>query len=171
VYTTDYLSRDEVKEAMHVNKDIKWTECSYKIRYSEKDGLESMVPIYQYLINGGYNLNILVYSGDDDSVCGTVGTQSWIWDMGYSTGFNEQWEQYTFEGQPSGFITKWTKEKLAFVTVHGAGHEVPTYKPKVALDLFTKYLNGEWTDSVLDAAENAAAIGKKAAKKTLKSKH
>ena len=60
-------------------------------------GLESMVPIYQYLINGGYNLNILVYSGDDDSVCGTVGTQSWIWDMGYTTGLNEQWEQYTFE--------------------------------------------------------------------------
>jgi hypothetical protein len=27
------------------------------------------------------------------------------------------------------------------MTVHGAGHEVPTYKPKEALDLFEKYLS------------------------------
>jgi len=25
--------------------------------------------------------------------------------------------------------------------VHGAGHEVPTYKPKEALELFEKYLS------------------------------
>ena len=47
------------------------------------DSATSMVPVYQYLIDGGFGLDILVYSGDDDSVCGTVGTQSWIWDMGY----------------------------------------------------------------------------------------
>lgn len=174
VYTTDYLSRDDVKEAMHVKKDIAWEECSYKVRYDEKDGLKSMVPIYQELINGGNNLNILVYSGDDDSVCGTVGTQSWIWDMGYGKPFGQTWSEYTYKGQPSGFITKWTKEKLAFVTVHGAGHEVPTYKPEVALDLFTKYLDGEWTSITLaekDEAAKAAKTKTKAAasKKSLKS--
>jgi len=170
VYTTTYLSRDDVKASMHVNPDIKWEECSYKIRYSEKDGLNSMVPNYQYLINGGYDLDILVYSGDDDSVCGTVGTQSWIWDMGYSNGIGETWQEYTFNGQPSGFITKWPKEKLAFVTVHGAGHEVPTYKPEVALDLFTKYLNGEWTDGLSIGKKSAASASKKEGKKYLKSK-
>lgn len=165
VYTTDYLSRDDVKKAMHVNTDITWEECSYSVRYDEKDGLKSMVPIYQELINDGNNLNILVYSGDDDSVCGTVGTQSWIWDMGYGKPFGESWAEYTYEGQPSGFITKWTKEKLAFVTVHGAGHEVPTYKPAVALDLFTKYLDGEWTSVTL---KEDAAEAKSATKKSLK---
>ena len=39
-----------------------------------------MVPIYQYLIEGGYGLDILVYSGDDDSVCGTEATQKWVSD-------------------------------------------------------------------------------------------
>lgn len=104
-----------------------------------------MVPIYQSLINGNNGLNILVYSGDDDSVCGTVGTQSWIWDMGYTAGLTNTWQEYEFEGQTAGFITKWPKQKLAFVTVRGAGHEVPAYKPEVALDLFTKYLQGYWT--------------------------
>jgi hypothetical protein len=33
-------------------------------------------PYYQYLIDNA-KLKILVFSGDDDSICGTIGTQSW----------------------------------------------------------------------------------------------
>ena len=40
--------------------------------------LTSTVPLYNYLIDGAYGLDILIYSGDDDSVCGTVGTQNWV---------------------------------------------------------------------------------------------
>ena len=42
-----------------------------------------MTSYYKYLIDGGFGLNILVYSGDDDDVCATIGTQSWIWRLGY----------------------------------------------------------------------------------------
>jgi len=28
-------------------------------------------------------LNILVYSGDNDAVCATIGTQNWIYDLGF----------------------------------------------------------------------------------------
>jgi hypothetical protein len=49
--------------------------------------------------------------------------------------------------QTAGYITKWTNTKLAFATVHGAGHEVPTYKPDIALELFRMYLAGEITDA------------------------
>jgi hypothetical protein len=67
-----------------------------------------MTPIYNYLIDGDYGLNILVFSGmcmacllvvfhlghekfssfagDDDDVCATVGTQDWIWGLGYEVG-------------------------------------------------------------------------------------
>ena len=34
------------------------------------------------------------------------------------------WEPYTVSGQTAGYLTKWTGTKLAFATVHGAGHEV-----------------------------------------------
>ncbi len=57
---------------------IKWDECSYNLKYSQSDSNSDMVPNYQFLINGGYGLKILVYSGDDDSVCATVGTQDWV---------------------------------------------------------------------------------------------
>jgi len=146
-YNSAYLNRADVKQAIHVKNDTKWVECSNTINYSTADGQVSMVPIYQYLINGGYNLNILVYSGDDDSVCATIGTQAWIWGLGYSLQRGSTWVQQLLDGQPVGYLTRWAKStKLAFLTVHDAGHEVPTYKPKVALDLFTKYLNGEYTN-------------------------
>ena len=67
-YSSEYLNLPAVKAALHVNADIEWEECARNIRYKQSDGRNSMVPVYQYLSDGGYGLNILVYSGDDDSV-------------------------------------------------------------------------------------------------------
>jgi carboxypeptidase C (cathepsin A) len=143
-YTQDYLNRADVKEALHVQGDIKWEECSYTVHYSLKDKESDMTGYYNYLIDGDFGLNILVYSGDDDSVCATEGTQSWIWDLGYKpTSRRGIWETYLVNDQLGGYYTEF-EGNLGFLTVHGAGHEVPTYQPEVALDLFTKYLNGEW---------------------------
>jgi carboxypeptidase C (cathepsin A) len=141
-YTIDYMNLDDVKTQLHVKSDIKWSECSYKIRYSQKDSRDDMTGYYNYLIDGGYDLNILVYSGDDDSVCSTEGTQSWIWDLGYKS-IKQIWRSYSLNDQQAGYWTQF-EGKLTFLTVRNAGHEVPTYQPEVALDLFTKYLKGEW---------------------------
>lgn len=145
-YMTAWINQPSVREALHVQTDIEWESCSRSIRYKQSDGSNSMTEYYNYLIDGGFGLNILVYSGDNDSVCATVGTQGWIWDLGYLVA-GRMWQTYEYAGQTAGYFTQWKDTKLGFLTVHGAGHEVPTYKPDVALDLFTKYLNGEWTSA------------------------
>ena len=106
-----------------------------------------MVPIYNYLLKGGFGLKILVYSGDDDGVCGTVGTQKWIWNLEteMTNPETDEWQPYLFHNQLVGYFTVWKESKMGFVTIRGAGHEVPTYKPKVSLDLWGRYLLGEWT--------------------------
>ena len=58
----------------------------------------------------------------------------------------QKWQAYTVDGQTAGYLTRWKDAGLAFLTVHGAGHEVPTYKPKVALQMWEKYLSGEYTN-------------------------
>lgn len=74
-YASTYLNRADVKLAIHVKEATLWESCSYKVDYNMTDSDVSTAPIYNYLIDGGYDLNLLVYSGDDDSVCGTIGTQ------------------------------------------------------------------------------------------------
>jgi hypothetical protein len=88
-----------------------------------------MVPIYKYLLQGDFNLKILVYSGDDDGVCGTIGTQKWIWNLGNqlqvtSLPEEDEWQPYLFHGQLAGYFTIWRQIRLGFVTIRGAGHEV-----------------------------------------------
>jgi len=56
-----------------------------------------MSPYYKYLIDGGYDLKILIYSGDADSVCATSGTQMWMYDLGYDV--IDEWKPWTVEQQ------------------------------------------------------------------------
>jgi carboxypeptidase C (cathepsin A) len=65
------------------------------------------------------------------------------YDLGYDVRTGHLWKTWYVDGQTAGFVTKF-EVPLTFVTVHGAGHEVPAYKPKEALDLFQKYLDGTW---------------------------
>lgn len=146
-YADTYLNSADVKAAMHVKSALSWASCSNKINYNSTDSNSvSTAPIYNYLVDGGFGLNILVYSGDDDSVCATIGTQAWIWDLGYTVS-GLPWQVYTYNQQTAGYLTQWKSTKLAFLTIHGAGHEVPTYKPDVALDMWSKYLSGTFTNA------------------------
>lgn len=156
-FSTDYLNRADVKSALHVRGDITWDECSRTTKYELKDKMLPMEKYYRTVLESKTHpdLRVLVYSGDDDSVCGTIGTQRWIYDLGYSVLKKSDWTTWTVDGQVAGYVTKFDTgafdafgkakdSRFSFVTVHFAGHEVPTYKPKEALDLFEKYLNGEF---------------------------
>lgn len=138
-YMSKYLNLPDVKAALHVNPDIVWKKCSSQVKfvlffslkfscicsYNRADGAVSMVPVYRYLLQGNFNLRILVYSGDDDGVCGTIGTQKWIWNLGNTlTSPDDEWQPYLFHGQLAGYYTIWRENKMGFVTIHGAGHEV-----------------------------------------------
>jgi len=151
LYSSNYLNRLDVKTALHVLSagDIDWEECSRTTKYNLADKMLPMEKYYKIILNSKThpNLRVLVYSGDDDSVCGTIGTQRWIYDLGFPTiSLWDTW--YNQDGQTAGFITKFKtpfgkESRFSFITVHDAGHEVPTYKPKDALELFEMYINNK----------------------------
>jgi len=119
-YLVSYLNQPAVKEALHVDSSIVWTECSSIIKYDLFAFFVPMEPLYKYLINGKYNLKMLVYSGDDDSVCGTWGTQKWMYGLGQKAVTN--WVPWRDDaGQVAGFVTQF-RGNLTMATVAGAGH-------------------------------------------------
>jgi hypothetical protein len=75
-----YLNRPDVMSALHAQlKRGPWTACSDKIHYSQEDALTPQMKLYKELVEmlKDHSIHILVYSGDDDSVCSLEGTQTW----------------------------------------------------------------------------------------------
>ena len=106
-----------------------------------------MMPVWKSVLElGKDNFKVMVYSGDDDSICATLGTQQWVWDMGFTA--SETWTPWHFQnteddGQVAGFTTKF-KEGMSFVTVHGAGHMVPQTRPAQSLQLMSAFVADDW---------------------------
>lgn len=143
-FCADYLNTNDVKKAIHANTAIKWNECSSTLNYNMSDLNIPMEPVYQEIIASGADIKILIYSGDDDSVCGTLGTQSWIYDIGQNV--TDSWKPWLdSEGQVGGYLTKF--EGFSFVTIHGAGHMVPATQPLRSLDVVKAFLKGELTNN------------------------
>lgn len=153
VYLETYLNRHDVRTALHV-LDVatyKWSPCG-GVKYAVADVGVPVIALYKELIKeavaGSHDLSILVFSGDDDSICSTPGTQQWIWKLGVEP--SRMWKPWKVESQTAGFLTEFdlgpeSSASFYFATVHGAGHEVPAYRPMEALALFQQYLSGNWS--------------------------
>lgn len=75
---------------------------------------------------------------------GLAGTQSWMWNMGWTVDSSNNWKVWTDTNQQTGgYLTKW-KNAMNLVTVHSAGHLIPETQPSRSLQTFTRYLAGEF---------------------------
>ena len=81
-------------------------------------------------------------------MCSTAGTQSWIYDLGVTPSEDRLWKPWTFDWQTAGYLTEFdlgsSNSSFIFVTVHGAGHEVPAYRPAESLSMLESFFSGEW---------------------------
>ncbi|XP_016443124.1 serine carboxypeptidase-like 34 [Nicotiana tabacum] len=136
-YTEMYMNRPDVQAALHANVTkipYRWTHCSDNITFWS-DAPSSMLPIIKKLIDGG--LRVWVYSGDTDGRIPVTATRLTLRKLGLK--INEDWTPwYTNNKQVGGWTVGY--DGLSFVTVRGAGHQVPTFKPKQALQLVRHFL-------------------------------
>jgi hypothetical protein len=144
-HATLYLNEPDVQSAIHAVPTL-WTDCSFKIAYSPESMRNPMEPTWKWLVAQNSGARFTIVSGDDDSVCGTAGTQSWVWNLGY--GVQSNWQPWLYEGQVAGYLTKFQttgsskRPALNLVTVHSAGHLIPQTQPERSLASFTNYLKG-----------------------------
>jgi hypothetical protein len=86
-------------------------------------------------------------------VCFLFFLLAWIWDIGAPWKEENVWNPWTAgNNQTAGYLSQFnvpeskmgTKGSFSLVTVHGAGHEVPAYRPMEALEMLKAFLTGKW---------------------------
>ncbi|KAI3446715.1 hypothetical protein Pfo_003380 [Paulownia fortunei] len=135
-----YFNLPEVQDALHVhskNSPLKWETCSDMVNENWKDSPRSILNVYHELLHLG--LRIWIFSGDADAVIPVTSTRYSINALKLPT--VSPWRAWYDDGQVGGWTQEY--EGLTFVTVRGAGHEVPLHKPKQALTLIKSYLSGQ----------------------------
>jgi cathepsin A (carboxypeptidase C) len=145
-YAADWLNRDDVQKALSA-VPTKWRQCNNTVSnlYSMNDINAPMMNVYKQLFklktakNTPYK--VMIYSGDDDTVCSTMGTQQFIWHPDFATVVNE-WTAWEMNNQTYGYLTEF--KELTFVTIHGAGHMVPSTRPEQAFNMLKNFLQDKW---------------------------
>jgi len=157
----------DVMEAFHVNiswmkNASEWNECNNQINSNYNAGGDyrhDVVPLYNNILS--HNVNLLIYSGNDDLVCAYVGSRYWIDnELNHSLRGEAltEWNSWLVNGEVGGWYQAW--KKFTFLVVRDAGHEVPEYQPARAYAMFRRFLNNNWTnvaETVMD--ENFADYG------------
>ncbi|CAA7019017.1 unnamed protein product [Microthlaspi erraticum] len=141
-YAEIYYNRPEVQRAMHANRTAipyKWTACSDYVfnNWNWRVSDNSMLPLYKELMEAG--LRIWVFSGDTDSIIPVTATRFSLSKLNLPV--KTRWYPW-YSGNQVGGRTE-VYEGLTFVTVRGAGHEVPLFRPQSALIILRSFLAGK----------------------------
>jgi len=132
-----WLDQTNVRTALHAKSvaDIgPWELCTNKLKYTENWG--SLLPYYKYDIIPF--IRVLIYNGDVDACVPYNGNEWWTSTLGISQ--TTAWTEWLVNTQVAGYLTKY-QDNFSFITVKGAGHMVPEYKPVQALEMFSRWLN------------------------------
>ncbi|XP_036177442.1 lysosomal protective protein [Myotis myotis] len=137
-----YLNNPFVRKALHIPEQLPgWDMCNFLVNIQYRRLYQSMDSQYLKLL-GAQKYRILLYNGDVDMACNFLGDE-WFVDS-----LNQKMEvqrrpwlvKYGDSGeQIAGFVKEFSN--IAFLTIKGAGHMVPTDKPQAALTMFSRFLN------------------------------
>ncbi|KAF3452473.1 hypothetical protein FNV43_RR02906 [Rhamnella rubrinervis] len=135
---TRWLNDKAVREAIHAEPESvagAWDLCTSRIHYNHSGG--SMIPYHLNLTMQGYRA--LIFSGDHDMCVPFTGSEAWTRSLGYK--IVDEWRNWISNGDVAGYLQEYD-HNLTFLTIKGAGHTVPEYKPQEALHFYSRWLQG-----------------------------
>jgi len=148
--TQAYLNSSEAKTLYNVSQDHNYILCNGDINAAwANDQSTSVSPQLEYVLE---RTRVLIYSGADDIECNTAGVLrflsklSWKGIKDFKKADRQIWR--TSSGVAGNMKTS---TNLTFVTVYKAGHYVPLYQPKNALEMVKRFIDNvtDWSDPYL----------------------
>lgn len=119
-----YMNSAEVRQALHIPHDqLKWDMCSDEVTENYVKMYNDMAPFIKEIIKA--NVRVLLYYGDTDIACNFMMGQQFSASLKLPKKRGK--EPWMFNKQIAGFQTQY--EGLTFVTIRGAGHMAPQWRP------------------------------------------
>uniref|UniRef100_A0A8R1HJH7 Carboxypeptidase n=1 Tax=Caenorhabditis japonica TaxID=281687 RepID=A0A8R1HJH7_CAEJA len=135
---TDYLNRQDVRKALGIPSSLpQWSICNNAISYGYKRQYGDMTSRILNAVNNN-NLKMMLYNGDVDLACNALMGQRFTDKLGLT--LHKKKSHFYVNNQVGGYVTTYKDGKVAFTTVRGAGHMVPTDKPAVADHIIQSFL-------------------------------
>uniref|UniRef100_A0A4W5RF48 Carboxypeptidase n=1 Tax=Hucho hucho TaxID=62062 RepID=A0A4W5RF48_9TELE len=138
--STLYLNNPYVKAALHISPSaLPWVVCSAEVNLNYNRLYMDVRKQYLKLL-GALKYRVLVYNGDVDMACNFLGDEWFVESLQQEVQVKRRpWLYYTGESQQvGGFVKEFSN--LAFLTVKGSGHMVPTDKPIAAFTMFSRFI-------------------------------
>ncbi|KAH6647100.1 Alpha/Beta hydrolase protein [Truncatella angustata] len=142
-----YLARADVVKA--IGAQSTYQECPNSVNqkfFTTGDYPRSLVSTLSTVIQSG--IRVLTWAGDADFICNWFGNLDVANALTYSGSAQfsaKTLAPYTVGGTELGQFK--SVDNLSFIRVYGAGHEVPYYSPKLALQAFTQTMKGQAVSS------------------------
>jgi len=135
-----WVSTSAVKKALHVASDARFFTGDNGVGFTYNSTQPSLVPWYSSA--EAKKLRILIYDGDADPGLNSFYAQNWTSSAGIPE--SESWRPWTRDGKikMGGYVTRY-ENHFDFLTIRGAGHMVPEYKPEAAFVMLRSFLNAE----------------------------
>merc|ERR1711907_843042 len=133
-----YFNRADVREALHIPKAAQqeqWSICSDILKYNITTQTTKSY-VQELMANDVY---VVYYNGDTDLACNFLGDEQFV--DAFNRPVVHKRSSWKVAGQIAGFVKVF--DKIAFVTVRGAGHMVPQDKPLEAFVMLNAILNGK----------------------------
>jgi hypothetical protein len=140
-----YLNQNEVKDALHVPSV--WSKFKKKYSTNAKndvyvhlkfDILRSVKHLIPFLTK---HVRILLYNGNFDLQDGPVGTEQYLFSLDIPGLKHAPRNLWFLDQKIAGY--EWSTHNITFLTVHGAGHFVPTDRPATGLEMIRRFLYRE----------------------------
>ncbi|XP_027102959.1 serine carboxypeptidase-like 40 [Coffea arabica] len=138
-YGYAYFNHPNVQEALHANVTkipYDWQPCS-DVLNDWVDWQSTVLPyLKEFMANG---IKVWIFSGDVDGRVPVTASQYAIEALKVSV--VTPWQPWFRDWEVGGYVQIY-QDNLTFVTVKGAGHQVPSYRPDRALSLISHFISG-----------------------------
>ena len=148
-YISKWLNRPEALEALGAEVDS-YEGCNFSVNRNFLFQGDWMKPFHRLVPSLLREIPVLIYAGNADFICNFLGNRAWTEALEWpgKKAFNAA-ELKEFElggegGDKVGFVKN--SGNLTFVSVDGAGHMMPLDQPEPSLDMFNRWLRGEWLE-------------------------